>query len=90
MNAYEVMKLMHSVKTTAHEGVDVHELVKKTFPQEYNDYLLFAFDWNDLDGVLDFLYGERDLGLLSTYFRIPKINITAIINLIEANCEVQK
>lgn len=90
MNAYEAMKMLYPIKTTPKNVVNVHELVKKTFPQEYNDYLLFAFDWNDLDGVLDFLYGERDLGLLSTYFRIPKTNITAIINLIESNCEVRK
>ncbi|MDE6597246.1 MAG: hypothetical protein K2K60_01230 [Clostridia bacterium] len=90
MNAYDVAKLLHPVKTTAHEGVDVHELVKKTFPKEYNAYMLYSFDWNDLDGVLDFLYGERDLGLLSEYLKIPKTNITEIIKLIEANCEVKK
>lgn len=34
MNAYDVMKLLHPVKTTAHEGVNVQELVKTTFPQK--------------------------------------------------------
>ncbi len=81
MNAYDVMKLLHPVKTTAHEGVNVQELVKKTFPQEYNDYLLFAFDWSDLDGVLDYLYGIRE----TLHF-----NTTEIIKLIESNCEVKK
>ena len=81
MNAYDVMKLLHPVKTTAHEGVNVQELVKTTFPQNYNDYALFTFDWSDLDGVLDYLYGIRE----TLHF-----NTTEIIQLIESNCEVKK
>ncbi len=81
MNAYDVMKLLHPVKTTAHEGVNVQELVKTTFPQNYNDYALFTFDWSDLDGVLDYLYGIRE----TLHF-----NTTEIIKLIESNCEVKK
>lgn len=81
MNAYDVMKLLHPVKTTAHEGVNVQELVKTTFPQNYNDYALFTFDWSDLDGVLDYLYGIRQTLHFDT---------TEIIKLIESNCEVKK
>lgn len=81
MNVYDVMKLLHPVKTTAHEGVNVQELVKTTFPQKYNDYALFTFDWSDLDGVLDYLYGIRE----TLHF-----NTTEIIKLIESNCEVKK
>lgn len=81
MNAYEAMKLLHPVKTTPKKGVDVQEHVKEKFPQKYNDYALFAFDWNDLDGVLDFLYGIRE----TLHF-----NTTEIIKLIESNCEVKK
>lgn len=90
MNAYEVMKILHHVKTTPKNDVDVHELVKTTFPQQYIKLFLFTFDWNDLDGVLDFLYGERELGFLSASYRISKFDITEIINLIESNCEVKK
>ncbi len=90
MNAYEVMKLLHPVKTTPKKGVNVHELVKTKFPQQYIKLFLFTFDWNDLDGVLDFLYGERELGFLSASYGVLKTEITKIINLIEAHCEVKK
>ena len=90
MNEYEVFKLMHPVKTTPREGVNVHELVKTTFPKQYLRLFLFTFDWNDLDGVLDYLYGERELGIISSILGIPKTEITKIINLIEAHCEVKK
>ncbi len=90
MNEYEVMKLLHPVKTTPREGVNVHELVKTTFPKQYLRLFLFTFDWNDLDGVLDYLYGERELGFLSASYGISKFDITEIINLIESNCEVKK
>ncbi len=80
MNPYDVVKGVYPIKTTAQEGVNVHELVKKTFPKQYNDYMLFAFNWNDLDGVLDYLYGLRVT---------LRIDTTEIIKLIEANCEVK-
>ena len=75
MNAYEAMKLLHPVKTTPKKGVDVQEHVKEKFPQQYIKLFLFTFDWNDLDGVLDFLYGERELGFLSASFGIQKYEI---------------
>lgn len=81
MNAYEAMKLLHPVKTTPKKGVDVQEHVKEKFPQQYIKLFLFTFDWNDLDGVLDFLYGIRE----TLHF-----NTTEIIKLIESNCEVKK
>ncbi len=90
MNEYEVFKLMHPVTTTPRKGVNVHELVKTTFPKQYLRLFLFTFDWNDLDGVLDYLYGERELGFISSILGIPKTEITKIINLIEAHCEVKK
>lgn len=90
MNAYEAVKLLHPVKTTPKKGVNVHELVKTTFPKQYLRLFLFTSDWNDLDGVLDYLYGERELGFISSILGIPKTDITEIINLIEANCEVKK
>lgn len=86
MNAYEVLKLLHPIKTTPKAGVNVQELVKTKFPKQYIKLFLADFDWNDLDGVLDFLYGEREL----CFFSIPKSEITEIINLIECNCEVNR
>lgn len=86
MNAYEIMKLLHPIKTTAKAGINVQELVKIKYPIQYIKLFLFNFDWNDLDGVLDFLYGERNL----MFFGIPKSDITEIINLIESNCKVIK
>ena len=86
MNAYEIMKLLHPIKTTPRAGANVRELVKEKFPQLYAKLFLDKFDWSDLDGVLDFLYGERELG----FFSVPRRDITEIILLIESNCEVKK
>lgn len=86
MNGYEIMKLLHPIKTTPRAGVDVQKLAKEKFPQLYAKLFLDKFDWSDLDGVLDFLYGERELG----FFSVPKQDITEIILLIESNCKVIK
>lgn len=86
---YNVVKAVYPIKTTPKAGVNVQELVKAKFPKQYKDLQLNIFDWDNLDSVLDFLYGERDLGLLSMLFGVPKTNITEIINLIESNCEVK-
>lgn len=89
---YNIVKILYPIKTTPQDGVNVQELVKAKFPKQYNDLQLNTFDWNDLDVVLDFLYGERDLGLLSMLngIEIQETDLTAIINLIESNCEVKK
>lgn len=86
MNEYDVIKLLHPIKTTQRAGVDVQKLVKEKFPQPYAKLFLNKFDWGDLDGVLDFLYGERELG----FFSVPSKDITEIIVLIESNCKVKK
>lgn len=86
---YNVVKAVYPIKTTPKAGANVQQLVQVKFPKQYKDLHLNAFDWNDLDGVLDFLYGERKLGLLSVIWGISKTSITEIINLIESNCEVK-
>lgn len=84
LGAYEIVKAFHPVKTTANAGANVQELIKEKFPKQYNDLQLSGFDWvNDLDGILDFLYGERDLGLLRALYGISKADIIGIIKLIE-------
>ena len=85
---YNVVKVVIPVKTTPKAGVDVRELVKTKFPQQFKNLFLDNFDWGDLDGVLDYLYGERDLGLIGLLTGISKTDITKIIKLIENNCEV--
>lgn len=80
MNAYEILKLMHPIKSVPKSDVNFQELVKTKFPTEYQNWRLFSFDWNDLDGILDFLYGLQET---------CHINTTNIINLIESNCEVK-
>ncbi len=89
MNPYEVLKKICPITTKPREGVNVEELVVAKFPKHYIKLFLFIFDWSDIDGVLDFLYGERDLGFLCIRFGIPKSDITEIINLIESNCEIE-
>ena len=90
VGAYEIIKAFNPVKTTAHAGANVQALVKEKFPKQYNDLRLNDFNWaNDLDGILDFLYGERELGLLRTLYGISRAEIVKIINLIESNCKVK-
>ncbi len=90
VGAYDIVKAFNPVKTTANAGANVQELVKEKFPKQYNDLKLNDFNWaNDLDGILDFLYGERELGLLRALYGISKAEITEIIKLIESNCEVK-
>ncbi len=87
---YNVVKAVYPIKTTPKAEVNVQELVKAQFPKQYKDLQLNYFDWNDIDGVLDFLYGERKIGFLCALWNIPKATITEIIELIENNCEVKK
>ncbi len=78
--AYQAIKAEHPIKTTPKEGANVQELVKEKFPQQYEDLQLGRIlNWDDLDGVLDFLYGARAL-LASP--------VTEIIDFIESHCEV--
>lgn len=80
MDLYDVAKIINPLPPrTAKPGVNVQELVRKTFPEEYNVWLLFYFDWgNDLQGVLDYLYGKRALS---------KVDTSKVIKLIEDNSE---
>ncbi len=79
--AYSVTKAINPIKTTPKEGVNIPTLIKVQFPDYYN-YFNKYFDWNDLDGILDFLY-----------FHAKILHITEaqqLIDLIEAHCEVKK
>lgn len=87
---YNVVKAVYPITTTAHEGVNVQQLVKEKYPTQYKALQLYSYDWaNNLDGVLDFLYGERDLGLIASLYGIKIDCISEIIKLIESNCEVR-
>ncbi len=89
--AYEVTKAVYPIKTTANAGVDVHSLVKEKYPEQYEKLQLSTFDWDkDLDGALDFLYGEREIGFLCMLFGVQKSDVSEIIKLIESNCEIKK
>ena len=78
---YSAIKQLYPIKTVAKPGVDVHRLVKEQFPKQYIDFMLFTFDWVDLDGVLDYLYGLNIL---------HGAGLQRIIELIENNSEVKK
>lgn len=89
--AYDIVKAFNPVQTTLKAGVNVQNLVKNTFPTLYKDLQLSGFDWkNDLDGVLDFLYGERELGIMCTLRGIAKSSVTELIKFIESKCEVRR
>lgn len=78
---YNVVKAVYPIKTTAKAGVDVRGLVKAQYP-DYCKYFDKYFDWNDLDGILDFLYFHAKI--------LHVQEAQKIIDLIESNCEVVK
>ena len=78
---YHVLKAVYPVKTTPNAGVNVQELVKAKYP-DYYKYFNLNFDWNDLDGILDFLYFHAKI--------LHVAEAQQVIDLIESNCEVQK
>ncbi len=87
--AYDIVKAFNPIKTTPNAGVNVQELIKEKFPKLYKDLQLNIFDWaNDLDGILDFLYGERELGFMISLYAISKTEISELIKVIESNCKV--
>ncbi len=80
---YGVTKAVYHIKTTAKPGYDIPALIKSKFAALYaTDYGLKHIDLNDLDGVLDYLYGGYKL--------FGKIKYKELIDFIEARCEVKK
>lgn len=79
--SYKVVKAVYPIKTTPKAGVNVQELVKAQFP-EYHRYFNKYFDWNDIDGILDFLYFHAKI--------LHVIEAQQLIDLIENNCEIEK
>lgn len=83
-NVYNVTKAVFQIKTTAKPGYDIHALVQKEFSDLYKRiYALPLLDWNDLDGVLDYLYGSCKL------FPDQSSKLKPLIDFIEAHCEVK-
>lgn len=83
--AYAVTKAVYPIKTKAKLGYDIHALVQKEFPDLYKQvYALSLLDWNDLDGVLDYLYGHSEL------FPSQSAELKPLIKFIEDRCEVKK
>ncbi len=79
-NAYDITKLLNPIHTTPKAGVNVQELVKDKFP-DYYKFFNKHFDWNDLDGILDFLYFHAKI--------LHVDEAQKFIDLIESNCEVR-
>ena len=90
IGAYDIVKSFYPVKTTPKAGVNVRELVQTKYPLLYKVLGLGVFDWEkDLDGVLDFLYGEQEIGIMCGLLGIAKSEITELIKYIEGSCEVR-
>lgn len=80
---YNVTKSVNPKKTTAKAGYDIPALIKSEFSALYAaDPFFKTTDLNDLDGVLDYLYGAYNLFKISTYKRL--------IDFIEKRCEIKK
>lgn len=79
--SYEQLKTEHPITTKAKPGIDVKAVVKQQQPALYNIFVLEQFDWtNDLDGILDYLYGLAN----NPIQRFPQAK--DIIKVIEDNC----
>ena len=78
---YEAVKATNPITTKAKPGVDVKTVVKQRQPELFNIFLLERFDWtNDLDGILDYLYGLAN----NPIQRFPQAK--DVIKVIEDNC----
>ncbi|MDE7329989.1 MAG: hypothetical protein K2N30_02675 [Clostridia bacterium] len=90
---YNVAKAVNPKHTIPKAGADVEKLVKDKYPKLYHNLTLDVFDWkNNLDGVLDFLYGEKNMGFLAALFglRVSNSEVSELIRFIESNCEVRR
>lgn len=90
---YDVVKAVYPIHTVAKAGVDVEELVKSNYPKLYKQLYLYIPFFNfvdNLDGILDYLYGEREIGFFRIAHNITTTEITELIQFIESNCEVKK
>ena len=76
---YDAVKACNPIKTTAKPGYDIHALVKAKFPELYKQNALSLFNWDDLDGVLDHLYGHMLV--------FGAVELKAMIDFIEVHCE---
>ena len=78
---YNAVKTANPITTKAKPGIDVKAVVKQRQPELYNIFVLEQFDWtNDLDGILDYLYGVR--------LRFPQAK--DVIKIIEDNCIITR
>lgn len=78
---YNAVKTANPITTKAKPGVDVKAVVKQRQPELYNIFMLDEFDWtNDLDGILDYLYGLSNIPVR----RFPQAK--DVIKVIEDNC----
>ena len=81
--AYDIVKAFNPIKTTAKAGADIPKLVKAKFPDYYNYFNSNPiFDWNNLDGILDFLCFHAKI--------LHVAEAQQIVDLIESNCEVRR
>ena len=76
---YDAVKACNPIKIKAKPGYDIHALVKAEFPELYKQNALDQFNWDDLDSVLDYLYGHMLV--------FGAVELKAMINFIEARCE---
>lgn len=80
---YNAVQVAHPIQTTAKPGYDIPALIKSEFADLYaTDYGLKYIDLNNLDGVLDYLYGGYKL--------FGKTHYKKLIDFIEARCEVKR
>lgn len=81
MSLYDITKLLHPILTKPKQGADIPKIVKDKYP-DYYSYFTKNFDWNDIDGILDFLYFHAKI--------LHVDEAQKIIDLIESNCEITK
>lgn len=78
---YDGIKKRHPIITRVKPGIDIRQLVHEKYSAYYESLLLWALDWSDIDGVLDYLYG-----ILFTA-PTPQPQVKEIIDFIEQHCE---
>lgn len=81
---YDELKKLYPLKTKVKPGIDIRRIVYDTYPEDYQNFMLWSFDWSDIDSVLDYLYGK----FVASPIPLPQIK--NVIELIEKYCETDE
>lgn len=77
---YKLAKGMNPIKTVLVDDIDLEDIIKSKCSWIWEDMKELDIDFKDVDGVLDYLYGQKILNPKESYIQV-------LIDRIERSCE---